>query len=181
MKSNYCFIRNFGAMRPGSFVYRVRVGTSQREQTRLALVQEFCKDNCIYFHKWSEQVDSALCQAKAPWRRSGNALASPFIHASLSIFQLYDMIIDDSFDTYERNHKESKFAIWLNHHTDPDYIILQNNLQCITKCPTLKRQNLSSNRLSEGARARMCFCFILFLFALDAVVSQVLNLIFPAV
>lgn len=147
MKSNYCFIRNYGHLKAGSFIYRVSVGTSDREQIKLALVREFCNQVGCYFKKWSAQVDASVQLAKAPWLKDKPALATPFFHPSVTISELYDMIIDDSFDLFESNYKPSSFHFWRNLRNSPTYIQLLNKKLSITACQPHHRKNLSYGML----------------------------------
>lgn len=147
MKSYYCFIRNYGCMCPGSFVYRVSVGTSDREQIKLALVREFCNQVGCYFKKWNTQVDASVQLAKSAWLKDKPALATPFFHPSVTISELYDMIMDDSFDLFESNYKPSSFHFWRNLRNSPTYIQLMNKKSSITACQPHQRKNLSYGRL----------------------------------
>ena len=146
MKSNYCFIRNYGQLKAGSFIYRVSVGTSDREQIKFALVREFCNQVGCYFKKWSSQVDTSLQLAKTPWLKDKPTLATPFFHPSVTISELYDMIIDDSFDLFESNYKPSSFHFWRNLRNSPTYIQLMNKKSSITACQPHQRKNLSYGR-----------------------------------
>lgn len=147
MKSYYCFIRNYGRMCPGSFVYRVAVGSSDREQIKLALVREFCNQVGCYFKKWSTQVDTSVQLAKAQWLNGKPTLATPFFHPSVTISELYDMILDDSFDLFESNYKPSSFHFWRNLRNSPSYIQLMNKKSSITACQPHQRKNLSYGKL----------------------------------
>lgn len=147
MKSNYCFIRNYGQLKAGSFIYRVSVGTSDREQIKLALVREFCNQVGCYFKKWSTQVDASVQLAKSAWLKDKPTLATPFFHPSVTISELYDMIVDDSFDLFESNYKPSSFHFWRNLRNSPTYIQLMNKKTSITACQPHQRKNLSYGRL----------------------------------
>lgn len=181
MKSKFCFIRDFGRMRPNSFVYVVWVGESDREQTKLALVQEYCKDCSIYFKKWSSLVDSALNEASKQFQVNGNVLAKPFRSESISIHDLYRLIVDDSFDSFEANHVETPFGIWMAFRNDPKYIQSRNQSNVLQDAPPHKRQNLSRRKLTDGKRAALAVAGVISLLILDVIMSNVLNLLFPLV
>lgn len=178
MKSYYCFIRESGLPRPDCFIYHVAVGTSDRDQAKLKLVQEYTKDCGLYFKLWSTQVDVSLDFATAKFPPVKGRWSRPFLHARVSISQLYRMIIDDTFIEYEASMKDH---LWPVYH--PSTILrevdrYQNNLSCITKCPTSPRKNLSLDRLTDGVRAAICLGFILGLFLLDAFISPVIDNLF---
>lgn len=148
MKSYYCFVRNFGSLHPGNFVYHVAVGKTEREQTRLSLIQEYCKDCGIYFKKWDSLVDSALEQSASQFKPAGLFRGSPFIHPHISIMELYSMILDDSFGTFEGNYVPSKAELWCSFRNLPTFIHRQNVNQCITACQPPRRKYLRGRKLT---------------------------------
>lgn len=181
MKSKYCFIRNFGIMRPGSFVYHVVVGKSMREQTKFALVREFCQDTGIYFRKWSDDVDLALTFAANGWTSPFELISSPFRHITINIETLYQLIIDDSFDAFERNAPMTKNELYLRFLNDPAGIIRNNPSSGNTTCPTVKRKNLSLGRLTPRGKFLVGFTLILIIVLLDAWLENVLRLVCGAI
>lgn len=143
MKSYYCFIRNYGRMCPGSFIYHVAVGSSDRDQIKLALVREFSNHVGCYFKKWDAQVDASVQMAQEPWLKGQPALATPFFHPSLTISELYAMILHDRFDIFESNYVPSSFHFWRNLRLSPTYITQMNKKSSNTRCQPHQRQNLS--------------------------------------
>lgn len=177
MKSKFCFIRNFGLMRPGSFVYHVAVGTSEREQVKFALVREFCEDTGVFFRKWSDDVDKALSFAAAGWTSEVHLSYSPFRHVQVNIETLYQLIIDDTFEVFESKAPATKSELWLFHNLDPLRIISKPSPVSNTKCLPQKRKNLSLDRLTDGGKFLVCSGLILSIFLVDAIVRKVLLLI----
>lgn len=143
MKSKYVFIRNHAWLKPGDFIYHVWVGSSRREQAKYLLVREFCRDCGIYFKMNSLEVCSDIEQARNKFRKDGNYFADPFRSASLSISELYRMIIDDSFNAFEENQVETKSSLWWNFHCDPDYIQAVNRSNVLQNASPSERKNLS--------------------------------------
>lgn len=174
MKSKYCFIRNFGLMRPGSFVYHVVVGTSDREQIKFALVREFCEDTGVYFRRWSDDVDKALDFAANGWSSMWHLSFSPFRHVRVNIETLYQLIIDDTFETFEAKAPASKSELWLFHNLDPLQIISKPTPVSITSCLPQRRKNLSPRRYTEGVKFLVGLALILAVLVADAIVERVL-------
>lgn len=143
MKSNYCFIRDFGRMRPGSYVYHVKVGSSDREQIKFALVQNYCQDVGIYFKKWSCEVDKTLCLAEKAWPSKWGLPISPFQHVSISIYELYKLIIEDAFETFESRPHATPAQSFFYRQFDPIGIISKLSAASNTLCPPPYRKNLS--------------------------------------
>lgn len=165
MKSYYCFVQNFGKLLPGSFVYHVSVGVSQREQTKLSLVENYCRDCGIYFKKWSALVDDAIELAGQPFKACKGYSGKPFIHTYVSITELYEMIIDDSFTTYERNYVPSQSELWCSFRNLPTFIAQMNHKKCITSCQPHRRKYLSPayRDLIFGGNLAIGFLFLLLL------------------
>lgn len=167
MKSKYCFVRHFGKLSPGDFIYTVWVGTSTRDVVKLRLVQEYCKDTGIYFKRWDSQVDSALSLAEKPFRKSGNVTSSPFEKPSITIRQLYSMIIDDSFELFEASFVPSHFSLWLNLRNNLNFIGYQNRKKCNTSCHPYQRKNLSRRNLRDNIVTAMVGGIVLALVCLS--------------
>lgn len=104
MKSYYYFVRDMVSPSVETFVYHVGVGTSEREQTKFELVREYCKDCGMYFEKVSSDSDKAISNLQKSLFGGSAFIVSPLSHAKISIAQLYDFIIDDSFDAFEKSY-----------------------------------------------------------------------------
>lgn len=161
MKSYYVFIRDYEKLVPGSFIYDVAVGQSQREQVKLELLKCYCRDCGLFFELRSDTVDTAITLAKDPWCWGKNRWKNPFRRVKISIKDLYEMILDDSFTSFEASYIESQTAIHQKFHDDPRYIQWANKISRITKCPTLQRKNLSDGNYDSGVIATMAVAFIL--------------------
>lgn len=175
MKSKYCFLRTNGLLSPGDVVYQVWVGSFLREFTKLALVQEYCKDCGLYIEKWSPQVDSRLDKMKARYGGGASVLSSPFLSASITISKLYALIIDDSFESFERNLFWSQSEKWCRYHQTIKYIGTVNRSNVIRNAYPHERNNLSLRNGNEGFKAACCFIGILILLAIDAFMSNYMN------
>ena len=174
MKSKFCFIRDLGQLRPGSVVYHVSVGTSQRELVKFSLVHEYCQDVGLYFRRWSDEVDKVLVLAANGWSSQWLPCHDPFKHVSVSIETLYQLIIDDSFEAFERNLPITKQELWLFHQFDPQEIIRKSTPVSNTSCPPLQRQNLSSRRKEIASKFLVGSLVILIICAADVIVKKVL-------
>lgn len=162
-------------MCPDDVIYQVWVGSSLREQTKLTLVEEYCKDCGLYFKQWSPLVDSALNQAKSQFRKSGNVISNPFRSVSVSISELYRMIIDDSFVTFESKIVMSRFEKWMRFNNTLDYYSTHHNLKCNTSCHPSRRLYLSLDKVSESSKAALCVLGVILLCAADILVSYIFN------
>lgn len=175
MKSSYCFLRDQGNMVPGSFIYVVWVGSSLREFAKFRLVEEFCKDNGLYFEKWSPEVDSYLGELKSRYQKNGNVFASCFFRESVTISDLYRMLIDDSFDAFEAKHVAKPFEVWMECHDEPEYIQRMNNLNVSRHANPSRSKNLSFKQKVDKVQAVACMVGVLILILVDALISHIFN------
>lgn len=146
MKSKYVFIRNWPCINAGDFIYHVWVGSSRREQAKMLLVREFCKDCGLYFKLMAPQVDVDLEEIRNRFRKPTNVLANPFRSASVTISQLYQMIVEDSLGAFEENQVESPSSLWWNFHNDPNYIKSINQRKVLQHASPSERKNLSPRK-----------------------------------
>ena len=175
MKSKYCFLRSRGNLSPGDVVYQVWVGSYLREFTKLKLVQEYCKDCGLYFEKWSPEVDSRLEREKSRFCSDGRQFTSPFLSASITIDKLYAMILDDSFDSFEKSLNLTPFEKWCRYRQTIQYYQSINKSNVLHHAYPHVRKNLSLRNGNEVYKAVCGFVGILVLIALDIIMSNIMN------
>lgn len=164
MKKNYLFARNLGKFSRDDVLYIVSVGSSQREQVKFDLVQEYCKDCGIYFQQVSDRTDTVI-RNLASSLFSGCLWPSLMVRkATVSITQLYNMIIDDSFIAFEMSHHPQRHFFHLMHHIDPHFIHHFPISKSDTLLPTKRRKNLKSSERESIGQAIIGFCLILLTF-----------------
>lgn len=179
MKRKYCLVRLNGDLGVGSFVYVIWVGSSLRESTLLALVEEFCKDCGWYFKRWSREVDSALELRSKISRSDGTRCVKPYQMISLSIRECYEAIIDDSWASIEANHTMSPQETFMRFRLHPDFLRAMNVKQRTTSCPPSRRKYLSPRKSRAFYELTPAIVAIVLLIVLDQLVStHILNHLF---
>ena len=179
MKRKYCLIRTDGDLNPSSFVYVVWVGSSLRESTQLALVEEFCKDCGWYFKLWSSTVDSVLEKRAKLKRADGTRCVPPFSMMSINIDTCYQTIIDDSWTALESRHVMTPQEKFMRFRRDPDYLKSLHHARCITSCSPSKRKYLSHRHSRAFYELGAPMIVIVILIVLDHLVStQILTHLF---
>lgn len=167
MKHYYYFVRNLNGFSSGDVVYKVAVGSSMREHVKFELVNQYARDCGMYFRLVSVESDCAIGQL------AKNLFAGtlfPEMHlrrANISIAQLYEMIIDDSFVYFESSLTETRSKIRLLNLISPSFLFQNSHPHCITTCQPYRRKYLSHAEGSENTRALIGFCLILVLFMLS--------------
>lgn len=178
MKSKYCFLRSSGLSSPDDFVYVVWVGSSLRELAIKSLVEEYAKDAGLYFKRWSPEVDSDIDKARSRFKADANGLGFAFRMISVTIQELSNLIVDDSFDALEKAYTMSESEKWCRFRNTIDYVSSINHSFVIQYASPSPRKYLSLAKKSQRVRAVACFIGIVMIFALDALVSHLGNSFF---
>ena len=164
MKRKYLFVRTMNHFSVNDVVYHVWVGNSQRELTQLALVQCYCKDCGLFMQPWSDRTAKSV-QNLANGLFPGTS-ASIFLlkRADVTISELYEMILDDSFTAYEKRLARPKGWQTILTLFDPSFQRLQTQSNCNTSCLPLIRKYLSDGMEDNLFKTAIAFCLILALF-----------------
>lgn len=178
MKSKYCFLRSSGLSSPDDFVYVVWVGSSLRELAIKSLVEEYARDCGLYFKRWSLLVDSEIDKASSRYLTDGNGLGFAFRSISISIQELSNLIVDDSFDAIEKAYTMSQSEKWCRFHNSIEFVSSINRSFVIRHASPSLRKYLSLAKKSQRVRVVACFVGVLMILALDALVSHVGNIFF---
>jgi hypothetical protein len=123
------FFREMNRPTVESVVYYIKVGESSRQQTKFALVREFCKDCGLYFEPISQVSDEAIRQLENSLFSGSNWFARKLRRATISIDELYELIIDDSFVSFEKCLAEKKSYSYFRSMVDPSFFFAQNKLK----------------------------------------------------
>lgn len=178
MKSKYCFLRSSGLSSPDDFVYVVWVGSSLRELAIKSLVEEYARDCGLYFKRWSPDVDSHIDKASSRYLTDANGLGFAFRSISVSIQELSNLIVDDSFDAMEKAYTMSDSEKWCRFRNSIEYVSAINRSFVIRHASPSPRKYLSLAKKCQRVRVVACFVGIVILFALDALVSHIGNSFF---
>lgn len=166
MKRYYYFVRNLNGFCPDDVVYKVAVGSSMREHAKMILVSEFAKDCGMYFQPVSDVSDRAI-NSLANSLFAGTSFALMYLRrANISISDLYQMIVDDSFVTFEKNLSEPATKFRLLSHISPSFFFINQTSKCITTCQPSRSKYLSHAKGSQNTSVAIAFCLILGLFML---------------
>lgn len=156
-------------------MYVVWVGSSLRELAIKSLVEEYAKDCGLYFKRWCPQVDSDIDKASLRYLTDANGLGFAFRSISISIQELSNLIVDDSFDAMEKAYTMSQSEKWCRFRNSIEYVSALNHSFVIQNASPSPRKYLSLAKKSQRVRVVACFVGIVILFALDALVSHIGN------
>ena len=178
MKSKYCFLRSSGLTSPEDFVYVVWVGSSLRELAIKSLVEEYARDAGLYFKVWSPEVDSDIEKASARYQTDANGLGFSFRTISISIKELSNLIVDDSFGALEKAYTMTESEKWCRFHNSIEFVAATNHSHVLQNASPSLRKYLSLAKKSQRVRVVACFVGMMMIFALDALVSHIGNSFF---
>lgn len=166
MKRYYYFVRNLNGFGSDDVVYKVAVGSSMREHAKMVLVSEFARDCGMYFQPLSDVSDRAI-NSLANSLFKGTSFALMYLRrANISISDLYQMIVDDSFIAFEKNLAEPTTKLRLLSILSPSFFFINQPSKCITSCQPSRSKYLSHAKGSENTHVLISVCLILVLFML---------------
>ena len=166
MKRYYYFVRNLNGFGSDDVVYKVAVGSSMREHAKVVLVSEFARDCGMYFQPVSDKSDRAI-SSLANSLFKGTSFALMYLRrANISISDLYQMIVDDSFTTFEKNLAEPTAKLRLLSLLSPSFFFINQPSKRITTCQPSRSKYLSHEKGSENTHVLISVCLILGLFML---------------
>lgn len=125
------FFRELNRPSVESVVYYIKVGESSRQQTKHALVREFCRDCGLYFEPISRTSDDAIRQLENSLFSGLNWFARKLRRVTISIDELYELIINDSFVSFEKSLAEKKGYSYFRSMVDPSFFFALNKLKKI--------------------------------------------------
>lgn len=178
MKSKYCFLRSSGLNSPEDFVYVVWVGSSLRELTLKSLVEEYARDCGLYFKRWSPEVDSYIDKAQSRYQTNANGLGFTFRTISVSIKELSNLIVDDSFGALEKAYTMSESEKWCRFRNSIEYVTAINHSNVIQHASPSLRQYLSRGKRRAYYDLAPTLVFAILIFLLDALVTHIGNSFF---
>lgn len=164
MKSYYYFVRDLSHFQAESVVYKVAVGSSDREQAKHALLKEYARDCGFYYQIVSDTSDKAIGMLAEGVFHKGAASRILIRIASVSVSQLYRMAIEDSFAKFEAR---MTFQPAYFHILSCFGIILKSpavSLRGKAGKPVRQRKNLSHDKKMSPKEAICAFGLILIIF-----------------
>lgn len=167
MKRHYWFVRQMHQFGVDDVVYKVAVGSSMREHAKLELVKQYCKDCGMYFHLVGDDSDRAI-ELLANSLFPDSSFSMLYLRrANVSISELYDMIVDDSFKGYEDTLTFTHAHALLLSILSPSSYYAQAHNQCNTTCQPYRRKYLSQTDRAEIQGVLLKCGLILALFLLS--------------
>lgn len=173
MINYYVFVRQKGCLDPNDVIYHVKVGTSDREFAKLCLVKEFCKDCGHYFRKRGNETDIAMDFLHRSVFKGIPSYKLDFRKATLTISQLYQMIIDDTFDAFESNLASTLSQQYFYFKDNPKWRINHKSYVLQRELAISTRKYLSHSKESQSIQVAIATCLILILFMIESYLTGI--------
>lgn len=142
MVNYWYFVRDIGKATTDTVIYHVKIGNSSREQIKFELVRQYCEDCALYFRKVSDTSDRAIRNLEKKLFPGTRFLTSPLRRTTISIGDLYALIIDDSFAVYEASLCEKKATFIIKSLISPSFYAKNQRKKIIPSLPTHPRKYL---------------------------------------
>lgn len=143
MVKYYCFFKECGQFSPDSIVFKVKVGTTHRDQVKRSLLENFAQDCGYYFRPWDDLTqDELILRSNGSWQGSSgvDVLYSTVV---VSVSGLYQSIIDGTMDQIKptSNYVHNRFRLLSI--LCPAFLSSKSSSHCNTSRQPHQRKNLS--------------------------------------
>lgn len=168
----YCFVPTQGKITAATKIFRVAVGSSSEDATRVMIMESYAKRHGLYFHLWNDdanrEVDSRLIQRPTNAYSVGRGCRVVYV----SIKSLRQAIIAgklyalDDDPEYARNYFRMASTLC------PSFFFQNIGKKIKSALPPFPRKNLSVRPSTEDISAAIGFAALLFLYWLGCMLLQ---------
>lgn len=165
MVKYYCFFKDCGRFSPDSIVFKVKVGTTHRDQVKRSLLENYAQDCGYYFRPWDDLTQSELIlRSNGSWHGS-NVVDVLYSTVVVSVAELYKSIIDGTLDQYKPDSVYNRNRFRLLSILCPAFLSPKSSSHCNTSRQPNQRKNLSPEGewVLFNAAFGMLACVVLFL------------------
>lgn len=168
----YCFVPTEGKITAATKIFRVAVGSSKEDATRVMIMESYAKRHGLYFHLWDDhanhEIDSRLIQRPTNAFSVGRGCRVVYV----SIKSLRQAIIEgrvyalDDDPEYARNYFRMASTLC------PSFFFQNIGKKIKSALPPFPRKNLSVRPSTEDISAAIGFAALLFLYWLGCMLLQ---------
>ena len=165
MVKYYCFFKDCGQFCPGSIVFKVKVGTTHRDQVKRSLLENFAQDCGYYFRPWDDVTHSELILRCGGSMRGSNGVDVLYSTVVVSVAELYKSIINGTLDYIKGDSVYNRIRFRLLSILSPTFLSSKSSFHCNTLRQPYQRKNLSPEGewVLFNAAFGMLACVVLFL------------------
>lgn len=167
----YCYFEIQGQIRPDSKVFKVKVGSSRRDQTKRALLENYAADCGYYFRPWDEITESELIFRSSNLFSACGQVGRNFKIILLDVQSLYRHIINGDLHTVQQSSNYLKNLFRSKTIMYPFQIRSKKTNPEKTICEILPRKYLSRRQESIETSAIVGLVATLALFLIGAILE----------
>lgn len=173
MKKKYCFIPHSGRLQPGEKVFCVWVGSSDREQVKRMLIDNYAEDVQAFWRVWDEDTDYYLSQVTTCRIKGCERFRFSFERVDVQISDFYKSLINGDISQLRNSSSYLRNSFRLSSLLSPSFFLRNSTISKKSFATSAKRKNLSQRAQSDAINATIGFCLILVLFLLSALLDGV--------
>lgn len=167
----YCFIRDCGEVRPDAKVFKVKVGSSQRDQVKCSLLENYARDLGWYFHRWDDTTDKMLILRYGRFFAGSEKIGLRYETIVLSVSDLYRHIIDGDLDSVQNSPQFFRNLFRSYSIVNPTLHLRKSTAKIKTFASTFSRKNLSPVMSRQTIDTLYCGFAVFVLFILGAMLD----------
>lgn len=167
----YCFIENPCNLQAGSRVFKVKVGDSQKDQIKRALLDCYSTDTNAFFRLWDADTDYFLAHQTHTAPRDHASMSSGLVVIVTDIRTLYRNIVSGTLDSISNPPQVARNAFRMMSILSPSFFLKNFSARRAPHVPPVARQNLSVRPCSEDNIAAIGFALMALLYWLGSLVG----------
>lgn len=143
MVKYYCFFKECGQFSPGSIVFKVKVGTTHRDQVKRSLLENYAQDCGYFFRPFDDVTHSELILRCGGSMRGSSGVDVLYSTVVISVAELYKSIIDCTLDYIKPDSVYNRNRFRLLSILCPAFLSSKSSSHCNTSRQPQRRKNLS--------------------------------------
>ena len=143
MVKYYCFFKDCGRFSPDSIVFKVKVGTTHRDQVKRSLLENYAQDCGYFFRPFDDVTQSELILRCGGFMRGSSGVDVLYSTVVVSVAELYKSIIDGTLDQYKPDSVYNRNRFRLLSILCPAFLSSKSSSHCNTSRQPNQRKNLS--------------------------------------
>lgn len=165
MVKYYCFFKDCGQFSHNSIVFKVKMGSTHRDQVKRSLLENFAQDCGYYFRPWDDVTHSELILRCGGSMQGSSGVDVLYSTVVVSVAELYKHIIDGTLDYIKPNSVYNRNRFRLLSILCPAFLSSKSSSDCNTSRQPYQRKNLSPEGewVLFNAAFGMLACVVLFL------------------
>ena len=166
----YCFIEDATCIQPDTKIFKVKIGSSRRDQIKRQLLDCYACDTGAFFRVWDADTDYFLSQRAT--RKPADLHAQNFGLSVVvtDIHTLYRNIINGSLSSLVNPPHVARNAFRMMSFLSPAFFLKNRPQAAKPSVPPGIRKNLSSRPTSEDTLAAVGFALLALLYWLGSLV-----------